>query len=87
MYLSSFDKLNSVSMHITRQVLSCIFPSVSVIVPAMYLQLKLEEVGSGQQYVFEAKRWLRMDQDRDYWREFPVYAAQENDMLPGEWSS
>lgn len=48
------------------------------------LQLKVQEVSSGQQYVFEAKRWLRVDHHHDHWREFPVYTRNEEDMLPGE---
>ena len=48
------------------------------------MQLKVQEVNSGRQYVFEAKRWLRVDHHHDHWREFPVYTKDEEDMLQGQ---
>ena len=52
----------------------------------MCSQLKVKEVGGRRQYVFEAKRWLRVDAHHDHWREFPVYTRDEEDMLPSEWT-
>ncbi|XP_070194990.1 lipoxygenase homology domain-containing protein 1-like isoform X2 [Littorina saxatilis] len=51
--------------------------------PSWYLErLKIQEESSGRQYVFEAKRWIRVDQQHDHWKEFPVYTRNEQDMLP-----
>lgn len=48
------------------------------------LQIKLENVANNKQYVFEAKQWIRLDEDHDHWQEFPVYTADRARMLPSK---
>ncbi|XP_059163011.1 lipoxygenase homology domain-containing protein 1-like [Physella acuta] len=43
--------------------------------------IKLKEIKSNKEYQFTINQWVRMEEDQDFWREFPVNKRNQDEML------
>jgi len=47
-------------------------------------QMTLTDLSSKQTYTFIAKQWIKIDGEKDFWREFPVQTDDTEQQLPGK---
>lgn len=53
------------------------------LIHAFVFQIKLLHVKTSAEYNFDTDTWIKVDGERDYWREFPVVKPSKDDMLKG----